>query len=353
MSEGSLPASPNVMVFGAGAVGATVGGWLAEHHDRVWFVDLPPVADKLAADGLTLYLGGERERARKARVKAISKLADAPRPDLLIVAVKTYSLERVCSMLRSELGDEPVVLALQNGVDNQQIVPRHFSKVVFGIVGYNAWIDEPGVVGFQKKGPLVIGTPDNGRAAEARWIVELLGRAVESVYTDVFQDAAYSKMVVNLTNSLQALIGHPLRPIDDRGLFQTVLTNLTWEGVQIVRAAGHRECRIGGMPPWWLMRAAATLPPALTRRAFDKNVKKMVISSMAQDVLQRGGADSELETLNGHFIGLADRHGVAAPFNRAVYALCKERFGKPDFQPLALSDVWAEAQLRIARAAAR
>jgi len=348
----SLPANPNVLVFGAGAVGATVGGWLAEHHPATWLLDMPALADTLNQRGLTLYLGGQRSAARTVKVRAISRIADAPAPDVVIVAVKSYSLDKVCALLRAELGDRPLVLALQNGIDNQAIVPRHFTRVVFGIVGYNAWIDEPGVVGYQKKGPLVLGTPDGTRKDEVRWLTELLGRGVETVATDVFQDAAYSKMIINLTNSLQALIGHPIRPIADRSLFQQILTNLTWEGVQIVRAAGHRECRIGGMPPWWLMRAAATLPQPLTKRAFEKNVKKMVISSMAQDVLQRGGSDSELDTLNGHFIALADRHRLAVPYNRAVYAMCKQRFGKPDFAPVDLAEVWAEVQLGIARTAA-
>jgi 2-dehydropantoate 2-reductase len=231
------------------------------------------------------------------------------------------------------------VLALQNGVDNQTILPRYFSKIVYGVVSYNAWIDEPGVVGYQKKGPLVLGTPDGARGDEARALAALLSRGVETVVTDRFLDAAYSKMVINLTNSLQALIGHPLRPIENRALFQRVLTHLAWEGVQIVKAAGRRECRLGGMPSWKLMWAAANLPPFLTRGAFEKNVKKMVMSSMAQDVLQRGGADSELETLNGHFLQLADRHGLAVPYNRAVYALCKERFGK-GLAPLTIDDVW-------------
>jgi 2-dehydropantoate 2-reductase len=327
----------NVLVFGAGAVGSTVGGWLAERHPKVWLLDLPPVVAALE-NGLTLY-EGDPSRGRRVPVNAVSDLGAAPRPDVVIVAVKTYSLDKVCGLIKERLGDAPLILALQNGVDNQTILPRWFSKVVYGIVAYNAWIDAPGVVGYQKRGPLVLGTPRPELAEEKRELAALLDRSVETVVTERFQDAAHSKMVINLTNSLQALIGHPLRPIGDRALFQKVLTHVTWEGVQIVKAAGYTECRLGGMPPWWLMRAAATLPQVLTRRAFEKNVKKMVMSSMAQDVLQRGGADSELETLNGHFIRLADAHGVAAPYNRTLYALCRERFGKPGFAPMAIEEV--------------
>jgi 2-dehydropantoate 2-reductase len=345
----ALPSNPKVVVFGAGAVGATVGGWLAERYENVWLVDLPPVVEALTAKGLTLYLGGDKEHAKTTRVKAVSDLATAPAPDVLVLAVKTYSLEKVATIVKEKLSEPlPIVVALQNGVDNQTILPRHFPRVVYGIVGYNAWIDEPGVVGYQKKGPLVLGTIHGELAAETREIAELLGRGVETVVTDRLQDAAWSKMVVNLTNSLQALIGHPLKPISDRSLFQRLLTNLTYEGVTIAKAAGRRECRIGGMPSWWLMWAAAKLPQALTRSAFEKNVKKMVMSSMAQDVLQRGGADNELEALNGRFMRLADELGLAVPYNRAVYALCKERFGKPGFVPLTLEEVSGEVD-RFAR----
>jgi 2-dehydropantoate 2-reductase len=337
---------PNVLVFGAGAVGATVGGWLAERYPKVWLLDLPPLVDKLNQKGLTLYLGGDKEHATTVKVQAASDLAQVPAPEVLVIAVKTYSLDKVGAMLKEKLGDAPLVLSLQNGVDNQKILPKYFSKIIYGVVSYNAWIDEPGVVGYQKKGPLVLGTPDGSLAAEAGALAVLLSRGVETVTTGHFQDAAYSKMVINLTNSLQALIGHPLQPITNRALFQKVLTHLAWEGVQIVKAAGHRECRLGGMPSWALMWAAANLPPILTRGAFEKNVKKMVISSMAQDVLQRGGAESELETLNGHFIELADKHQLKVPYNRAVHALCKERFGK-GLPPLGIEAVWDAVRARL------
>jgi 2-dehydropantoate 2-reductase len=341
----TLGADSKVLVFGAGAVGASVGGWLAERHESVWLLDQPALVDVLNQRGLTLY-ENDRARATTVKVKAVSELGAVPAPDVVLIAVKTYSLDKVCGLIKERLGDAPIVVALQNGVDNQTIIPKFFTRAIYTVVAYNAWIDEPGVVGYQKKGPLVIGTPRGELADECRAVAGLLSRGVETTVAPGFLDAAYSKMIINLTNSLQALIGHPMRPVSDRALFQTVLTNLTWEGVQIVRAAGHKECRLGGMPPWWLMQAAATLPRFLTKGAFEKNVKKMVISSMAQDVLQRGAPESELETLNGHFIHLADQHRLAVPFNRTVYALCKERFAVKPFQPLDIAEVHAEVVRR-------
>ncbi len=151
-------------------------------------------------------------------------------------------------------------------------------------------------------------------------------------------------MIVNLTNSLTTLIGHTIKEISDPGIFQKLLTNLTYEGSRIVKAAGYKECKLGGMPSWLLMKTAATLPQFLTKRAFEKNVKKMVISSMAQDIIQRGGSESELESINGYFLKMADANGVKVPYNRTIYEMCKKEFNKPSFQPLDVKDVWREVE---------
>jgi len=338
---------PNIIIFGAGAIGGTVGGWVAEKYDRVYFLDKGPVADALKSKGLTLYLGGAKEKAKKQKVKVISDITEVSPPDVIVVAVKNYSLDGVASAIRDKVGDTPVIIALQNGIDNQEILPKYFSKVIYGIVSYNAWLDEPGVVGYQKRGPLIFGTVGNELQSEMETIAKIFSRGVETVVTPHLQDAARSKMIINLTNSLTTLVGHGFREISDPAIFQKLLSNLTYEGVRIIRGAGYKECKLGGMPSWILLEAAAKLPQFITRGLFEKNVKKMVMSSMAQDIIQRGGTESELESLNGYFIKLADRRGLKVPYNRAIYELCKREFGKPDFQPLDVTEVWAKVQEKM------
>ncbi len=338
---------PHILIVGSGAVGLSVGGFLKEGGLDVTFFDLPKVAADLQRAGLTLYLHGEKA-GPAAPVKTSSDLTTISAPDLVVLAVKTYSLDKVAALVSDRFGKDVPVLALQNGIGNQQIMPKHFSRAMYGVVGFNTWIDAPGVVGYQKRGPLVIGTPDGTLADDARSWAATLSKGVETVHTPSFQDAVHSKMVVNLTNSLQALIGHPLTPITNPALFQRILTRFVWEGVTIVKAAGYKESRIGGMPPWALMWAAAHLPAILTKRAFKQNVKKMVMSSMAQDVLQRHSRESELETINGYLLDLADRAGLAVPVSRAVYKLCTKHFGRDPYTPLPLEAVWAEIEMQRA-----
>ncbi|MFC1474584.1 ketopantoate reductase family protein [bacterium] len=337
----------NVIFFGVGAVGGTVGGWIAPKHENCFFLDQGPIAEALKAKGLNIYEQGKDNLAENVPVKVISDLSEVDSADVIVLSVKTYSLDKVSQIIKDKVGDDPIIVALQNGIDNQSILPKYFTKVIYGVVCYNAWLDDPAVAGYQKRGPIVLGTPDNSLSFEARAVSRIFNKGVETVVSNHFQDAVHSKMIINLTNSLTTLIGYGFEEITDFDLFQKLLANLTYEGVRIVKAAGYSECSLGGMPSWALLRAASQLPRFITRPLFKKNVKKMVVSSMAQDVIQRGASDSELETMNGYFVRLAEKVGVDAPYNTAIYEMCKEEFARPEFKPLDLKDIWKKVEERL------
>jgi ketopantoate reductase len=208
-------------------------------------------------------------------------------------------------------------------------------------------MDHPVTVGYQKKGPLVLGTPDNSLRTEMNTIAEIFNRGVETVVTDHLQDAVHSKIVVNLTNALSTLVGQGFKEISDIDAFQRLLTNTLYEGIRVVKAAGYKECKLGGMPSWTLIKAGALLPRLLTRPMFKRNVAKMVMSSMSQDIIQRGGSSSEIDSLTGYILKLARRNRVNAPYNETIYELGKERFGKPGFVAMDVKEVWAEVQKKL------
>ena len=330
-----------IVFVGTGVIGGSIGAWVAPQYDRLYFLDRGDTARALRDNGLTVYPGDRPGQRYTVRVKVIDDLAEVPDADVVMLGVKNYGLDAAAQAVRDRLGDRPVVVGLQNGAENQRVLPRYFSRCAYCVVCYNAWADAPGVIGYQKRGPLVLGTPDNRLRDELADIARVLGLGVETVVTDHLGDAVHGKLVINLTNSLTTLIGHRVRPISDDALFQRLLTNLMWEGVEVVRAAGFGECRLGGMPSWKVIWAGSHLPRAVTRPLFERNVAKMVMSSMAQDILQRGGHESELETINGHILALADQHGVAVPYNRAVYDLCCREFARERFEPLDVTEVWA------------
>jgi 2-dehydropantoate 2-reductase len=237
----------------------------------------------------------------------------------------------------------PIIVSLANGIDNQRILPKLFSKVIYGVVVHNARRDAPVIVGFNDKGPLLIGTLDNKLGAELEMVRSILARGCPTEIVDRMQDAIHTKIVINLTNALDALVGRGWRPLSDFAAYQQLLSQTLWEGVRIMRAAGFRERRIPGLPSFALIGLMAGLPGWATRPLFRRRLRAMNMSSMTQDVALRGAHDTELEPITGYVVELAARHGVPAPYNRAIYRLGLERF-RPGFEPLPCQEVLAAVE---------
>jgi len=321
-----------IVIFGAGAIGLTVGGWLLEAGLPVRFLARGDTLAALNDNGLTLVsMNGDRTLLAVDASDDPSIMRDA---DAVILAVKNYSLEQTAPVIAKHAGEHTVTVAVQNGLINQQVLPLHLQRVVYGIAAYNAWVESPGVVGWQKRGPLILGAHEPHLLGQRDRLTNLLNQGVETVTTDRLRDAAYCKIVINLTNSLTTLIGHGKREIANRAAFQRLLSGMIWEGIRVLRAAGMREVKMGGLPPWGILWAGAHLPRLITRPLFERNVKKMVLSSMAQDVDKHMGELTELEDINGEILRLAEENRVDVPINRAVYALCRERFSHSPFRPV-------------------
>ncbi len=334
----------NYLVFGAGAIGTTVAAWLNDGGAQVSLFDKPEVCEHINQHGLELYHGDEPKQRYKSQVKAFSNLDQVPTPDVIVLCIKNYSLDGVSKLLVDKFGNNTPIVALQNGVENQAILPNYFKKIIYGIVCYNAWVDGFGVVGYQKKGPIALG--HNGGIAEAEIdaIVEDFNNGVESLNYPELNDAAHSKIVINLTNSLTTLVALHENDQSKSKDFQKLLTSMTYEGIKVMKAAGYKESKLGGMPGWLLITAAGVLPGFVTRKPYLKNLKKMVVSSMAQDIIVNGGSTSELESINGYVLNLAKKYGVKTPVNDAIYQICKDEFVKSPFKPVTVDYIWQQVK---------
>ncbi len=338
---------PKIVFVGAGVVGGASGAWLAENYDEVYFLDQGPVQDALKQKGISTYLHHKNENMVTTKVRVIDDLSEVPDADYVVLAVKNFSLPKVAAMVKDKLGDMPVILSMANGIDNQRVLPEYFPKVIYCVVAFNGIMDEPVVICYHQKGPLVIGTPDNSLQDEMQRLAALLNKGVETIVTEHLQDAVHSKIIINLVNSLATLIGFGVKEISEPDLFQNLLSNLLYEGSLIAKANSYKECKMGGMPPWIKFKASVKLPMWLTRGMFRRNLRQMIMPSMAQDVLLKGMTQTELESINGYIIELADKVGMAAPYNRAIYELAKTEIAKGDFKPLAIKKVWAAVEEKL------
>ncbi|MDX1512849.1 MAG: 2-dehydropantoate 2-reductase [Gammaproteobacteria bacterium] len=104
-----------ICVIGAGAIGGLVAAGMARSGNQVTVIDVGEHLEAIQKNGLTVVApdGGE---STVESLRAVSDYEDAGGQDLVILAVKTNVLPRVAPRLGALLGDDTVILPLQNGI---------------------------------------------------------------------------------------------------------------------------------------------------------------------------------------------------------------------------------------------
>jgi ketopantoate reductase len=130
-----LKEKPKVLIVGAGAIGLSVAGWIFSHNENLNLLARGESVAAIRRHGLRLYKIGQEAATAPIPVKVIESLDEIPPPDIIIITVKNYDLDRTAQTLRYQLGNcQPIVASLQNGVENQQILPKYFSRAIYGVV---------------------------------------------------------------------------------------------------------------------------------------------------------------------------------------------------------------------------
>ena len=250
-------------------------------------------------------------------------------------------------MLKQQLGNyQPIVAGLQNGVENQQVLPKYFSKAIYGVVCYNAWREGVGRVAFVKLGRLIIGTPRNDLQPELQSVGNILNSGLQCSITDRLQDAVHSKLAINLINALMALVGFRKRSIESEKILVHMTTRLLWEGIQVLQKAGFKEHELGtNLASWSDIQTVVNIPESPENPLYDFIVNRVGPTSMTQDVFG-GKTSTELESLNGYMLELARRVNVPMPINEAIYEIAKERCCS-NFKPIQEIELWEMINNRL------
>ena len=238
------------------------------------------------------------------KVNVIESLTEIENPEIIIITAKNYDLDATAQELREQLGTaKPLVVGFQNGIENQTILPKYFSKVLYGVISYNAWRDSPGVVGHDLTGYVVLGTPNSDLMEESKLLAQILSIGLNCSVTDCLEDTVHTKLIVNQANALMTIVGYKQRQIESFKILIKLTLLPFWEGIQIVKAAGFHEYRIGKLPPWTFVKLGVKMPVAIGAIFYKMNSKKMGLNSMSQDVYA-GRQNTEIETLTGYMLEL-------------------------------------------------
>ena len=172
-----------VAVIGAGGVGGYFGGLLAQAEHEVTFIARGAHLQAIKENGLRVE--SQLDGTFTVPGNATDNTAELEEQDLVLFTVKMYHNPEAIKHLAPMIGPDTVVLTLQNGIDNGDILAEAVgdSHVMIGSAYLEGRVSEPGVVtqagpGLAAFGEMKVGISRRGenllqRFQEAGWRVNL------------------------------------------------------------------------------------------------------------------------------------------------------------------------------------
>lgn len=291
-----------IVIYGAGAVGGVIGARL---HDRGYDVALIARGehlDALVSRGLELVTPTGRSRHEIPAYGHPREVGLGP-TDVVLLTTKTQHTIAALEDLRG-CGVDPPIFCAQNGVANERMAARRFSRVYAMLVWLPATFLEPGrVIGYSSpnSGLLDAGCYPSGTDDVVREVTGMLdsSRLVARPTPDILR-WKYYKLLGNLRNALIATLGPGVDTED-------LPARLRAEAIAVYEAAGID----------WVPEDVE----AERRNHADMKVSMIEgeppLMGSSWQSLTRGGS-IETDYLNGEIVLQGRLHGVATPVNRAL-----------------------------------
>src|SRR5262245_33557127 len=166
-----------ILVVGTGAVGGYFGALLARGGHDVTFVARGANLAALRTTGLTVRLGADTLRI--SPVRAVEDPAAAPAPELVMVCVKSYDTPAAAASLRPVVGSDTIVLSLQNGVENEEVLAQALGlpRLMVALTRIGVELVAPATVAYSGRGTILFGEPDGRETPRARRVADALRAA--------------------------------------------------------------------------------------------------------------------------------------------------------------------------------
>jgi len=293
-----------VLVVGAGGVGGYYAGQLAAAGFDVMLVARGAHASALRADGLRIrYPDGHETR------HAVGVCED-PRGhgvvDLVLVAVKSYDSELAARLLAPCAGPDTVVLSLQNGPENEDVLARTagLGPLLLAVTYIGSEIAEPGVIAYSGAAEIVFGEPDGSTSARTERLAAWLTSAgVKHRVSSRVRNVVWDKLAWNCAfNAVSTLTRRTVAELLDGGPGEALIRDTMREAFDVAHGLGiDVPARIDAS----IEHSRRVLPDFRT--------------SMLQD-LERGRR-LEWDALNGAVARAGERAGVPTPLNTTLARL--------------------------------
>jgi 2-dehydropantoate 2-reductase len=309
-----------IAVLGAGAMGSMVGAHLKKGGAEVYFVD-PYEAHMKAVLENGLYMELEGREPETVRLDgATVHASDAGICDVVILLVKGINTMASVKNNKALIGDDTVLITLQNGIGNvdllKQLLPEE--RIGYGILKSSATLYAPGKIFGRDKFPDspagVFFYPLKKDTRHLSTYQKLAGIFAAGGFTAkleenidaIIWDKLYNNAVFNCPCAIlqiapQDFISHEM-------------------GTEIYKQIGREVCAVAtakGIPmdadDYWIHHGLPSIPKGpVTERHY---------TSAIHDVSRKN--KTEVDFLNGAVYMEGQRLGIPTPYNETIWRMTK------------------------------
>ncbi|HET6620017.1 MAG TPA: 2-dehydropantoate 2-reductase [Dongiaceae bacterium] len=305
-----------ILIWGAGAIGGTVGAYLRRAGLPVLFVDRS--AEHVAAMKQSgLQITGPIE---EFRISAPASLPEnvSGRYKLAFLCVKAHDTEGAIEVLAPFVAEDGCVVSLQNGL-NEQVIARRVGeqRTIGAFVNFGADYLSPGNVTYAGHGAVVVGELDGGTTPRIREIHRLMQTFDrKAMLTPNIWGFLWSKLAYGALLFATALTNESIADCLAEAKYRPVLIALTREVVAVATAAKIKLEPFDGFDP----RAFLPGSGAAAEVSLDALVAHNRRSAKSHSGIWRDLAirkrKTEVEAQLGPISVTAEKLGMKAPLTR-------------------------------------
>ena len=306
MGNGSSD-NPIIAIVGAGGVGGYYGARLAQHGHDVHFL-LRSDYHAVARDGWTVKSCDGDFTLAPTQTHAYDDVRKMPRADWVIVTLKATNNDQYEPLVAPLLKDTTEILALQNGLGNEDRLAELFGahRVLGGIAFVCINRVAPGLIHHIDHGIVRVGEFNGGRGPRAERIAAMFNAS--KVRCEVLDDLRYGrwqKLVWNIPfNGLGAVMDRTTDRLIDNPEGESLVRELMAEVIAAARADG------------------ANLPDGLIDRQVE-STRTMGAYKSSMQIDRQTERAMEVEAILGEPLRRARRAGVSTPLLSALYRMAR------------------------------
>jgi len=308
-----------VAVIGLGAIGGLVAGYLKAKGVDVVTVGRLEQKKQIERHGLSIE--GARGRAL---VYMDVKTRLEEKVDLVILTVKTQDVRDAVDKSRDFLVNGPFILSTQNGVRADKLLSMMLGpeRLVSSIVMFGATYVPYHQVVHNFEGNWLIGRPFGVNDEAVTRVIEMLKEAFEVVPVENIGGMKWTKVFVNASNSIPAVLGKSMQETYGDLAMCTWALKILEEGFEIV---DKLKIELLDMPDFEVkkLKGLTAMPLEEAAPIYSGIMTQLSDEPLYGSILQsiQRGRPSEIDYINGELANQAKTHNIDARLNTRVTEL--------------------------------